>query len=312
MAKHILEQMNDFFSTSNAGKKVELGLNHIDGLLNDIGKGKVIIIAGRSIDGRDAMLYTLMKNMAIDRHNPSLILNLATSEDTFYSHFISNVENISTEELVTENVWMECKSLENAELYIEFPTDRSMDHIEDVIREYVEKGVKTVYIDLFQAIDYKGNMRWFEENELIYFCAKSSKRLYALAKDLGITVIMGAAVSYLADEREGLDGPIPQPKDMTEQGRLDEFSDLILGVFVPYAHQIFYDVDNLRDVIYVSVIKNRINSKLGKFKMKYDIYHNRVVDEKVFNKYKLEELKEKYPAFNELAINLMLDQVDII
>lgn len=312
MAKHILEQMNDFFSTSNAGKKVELGLNHIDGLLNDIGKGKVIIIAGRSIDGRDAMLYTLMKNMAIDRHNPSLILNLATSEDTFYSHFISNVEKISTEELVTENVWMECKSLENAELYIEFPTDRSMDHIEDVIREYVEKGVETVYIDLFQAIDYNGNMRWFEENELIYFCAKSSKRLYALAKDLGITVVMGAAVSYLADEREGLDGPIPQPKDMTEQGRLDEFSDLILGVFVPYAHQIFYDVDNLRDVIYVSVIKNRINSKLGKFKMKYDIYHNRVVDEKVFNKFKLEELKEKYPAFNELAINLMLDQVDII
>ena len=312
MAKQILEQMNDFFSTSNAGKKVELGLNHIDGLLNDIGKGKVIIIAGRSIDGRDAMLYTLMKNMAIDRHNPSLILNLATSEDTFYSHFISNVENISTEELVTENVWMECKSLENAELYIEFPTDRSMDHIEDVIREYVEKGVETVYIDLFQAIDYKGNMRWFEENELIYFCAKSSKRLYALAKDLGITVVMGAAVSYLADEREGLDGPIPQPKDMTEQGRLDEFSDLILGVFVPYAHQIFYDVDNLRDVIYVSVIKNRINSKLGKFKMKYDIYHNRVVDEKEFNKHKLEELMEKYPAFNELAINLMLDQVDII
>ena len=312
MAKQILEQMNDFFSTSNAGKKVELGLNHIDGLLNGIGKGKVIIIAGRSIDGRDAMLYTLMKNMAIDRHNPSLILNLATSEDTFYSHFISNVENISTEELVTENVWMECKSLENAELYIEFPTDRSMDHIEDVIREYVEKGVETVYIDLFQAIDYKGNMRWFEENELIYFCAKSSKRLYALAKDLGITVVMGAAVSYLADEREGLDGPIPQPKDMTEQGRLDEFSDLILGVFVPYAHQIFYDVDNLRDVIYVSAIKNRINSKLGKFKMKYDIYHNRVVDEKEFNKHKLEELMEKYPAFNELAINLMLDQVDII
>ena len=46
--------------------------------------------------------------------------------------------------------------------------------------------------------------------------------------------------------------------------------------------------------------------------MKYDIYHNRVVDEKEFNKHKLEELMEKYPAFNELAINLMLDQVDII
>ncbi len=304
--------MNDFFSAPQAGKKVEFGLNHIDGLLNDIGKGKVIIIAGRSIDGRDEMLYTLMKNMAIDRKIPSLILNLATSEDTFYHHFISNVENISTEELVCEDMWKDCKSLENAELYIEFLTDRSMDHIEDVIREHVEKGIEIVYIDLFQAIDYKGNMRWFEENELIYFCAKSSKRLYALTKDLGITVVMGAAMSYMSDEREGIEGPMPQLRDMTEQGRLDEFSDLILGVFVPYAHQIFYDLDNLRDVIYVSIIKNRINSKLGKFKMRYDFYHNRVVDEREFNKLALEELKRNNPVFNELAINLMLQQVDEI
>ena len=312
MAKQIYEQMSGFFSIPQTGKKVEFGLNRIDGLLNDIGKGKVIIIAGRSIDGRDEMLYTLMKNMAIDRKIPSLILNLATSEDTFFNHFISNVENISTEELVCEDVWKDLRTLENAELYIEFPTDRSMDHIEDVIREHVEKGIETVYIDLFQAIDYKGNMAFFEENELIYFCAKSAKRLYTLAKDLGVTIVMGAAISYLADEREGLEGPIPQFKDMTEQGRLDEFSDLIIGVFIPYVHQIYYDLENLRDVIYVSVVKNRINSKLGRFKMRYDFYHNRIVDEKEFNKFKLEELKRKNPVFNELAINLMLQQEDEI
>ena len=312
MAKQIYEQMSGFFSIPQTGKKVEFGLNRIDGLLNDIGKGKVIIIAGRSIDGRDEMLYTLMKNMAIDRKIPSLILNLATSEDTFFNHFISNVENISTEELVCEDVWKDLRTLENAELYIEFPTDRSMDHIEDVIREHVEKGIETVYIDLFQAIDYKGNMAFFEENELIYFCAKSAKRLYTLAKDLGVTVVMGAAISYLADEREGLEGPIPQFKDMAEQGRLDEFSDLIIGVFIPYVHQIYYDLENLRDVIYVSIVKNRINSKLGRFKMRYDFYHNRIVDEKEFNKFKLEELKRKNPVFNELAINLMLQQEDEI
>ena len=95
---------------------------------------------------------------------------------------------------------------------------------------------------------------------------------------------------------------------MTEQGRLDEFSDLILGVYVPYAHHVFFDVENLRDVIYVSIIKNRINSNLGKFRMKYDFYHNRIVDEKEFNRLTLQELKRTNPAFNELAINLMLQQ----
>ena len=46
--------------------------------------------------------------------------------------------------------------------------------------------------------------------------------------------------------------------------------------------------------------------------MRYDFYHNRIVDEKEFNKLKLEELKRKNPVFNELAINLMLQQEDEI
>lgn len=313
MAKQIYEHMEDFFSRHDGKEKFELGLNHIDCMVEDIGKGKIIVVAGRSIDGRDEMLYTLMKNLTIDKKIPSLILNLAKTEDTFYSQFMSNVGNISFEDLEEKDIINEGEALKNAKLYIDFPTDRSTENLESIIREYASKGVELVFIDLFQAIDYKGNMSWFNEEELIYFCERSSKRLHALAKDLDVNIIIGAALSSLADEREGIHQPIPQYKDLTVAGRLDEFSDLILGVFVPYAHQIFFDgVNELRDVIYVSILKNRINTKMGKFTMTYDFYHNRVVDDKEFNRLALEELKKNCKSFNELVVNLDLRQTEEI
>jgi hypothetical protein len=49
---------------------------------------------------------------------------------------------------------------------------------------------------------------------------------------------------------------------------------------------------------------------MGKFSMIYDFYHNRVVDNKEFNRLALEELKKNNKAFNELVVNLHLSQVE--
>ena len=76
---------------------MELGLNHLDGTINGLPKGKLITVIGQSVDGRDIMLNTLVKNIAIDQQIPSLILNLATSEDTFYNELISNINKVPIE-----------------------------------------------------------------------------------------------------------------------------------------------------------------------------------------------------------------------
>lgn len=318
MAEQIYNHFKEFISWKESNESMKMGLNHIDGVVNDIGKGKVVVVAGRSIDGRDVMLNTLIKNLAIDQKKPSLILNLATSEDTFYSNIISIVDNTSIDDLMSEDIaTVENASkgsiLENMEIYVDFPKDRSLENIDKTIREYTEKGVELVFIDLYQAI---GNtMDLFDEDELVYFKENNSKLLYLLAKDLKINIFIGTAISYLADEREGgPDEQMPQLKDLTYAGRLDEFSDLAIGVYVPYVHRIFYEWDGkcFRDVIKVSILKNRINLKMGRFSMIYDIDHNRVVDDKEYNKLALEELKKKNDAFNELVINLGLEQKEEI
>lgn len=308
MEKQIYQQMTEFFSRKDSREKFNLGLGQIDGMINGIEKGKLLVVAGQANDGREAVMYTFITHLAIDLKIPTLVINLVTSEDTFYYELMSNVTGTTIDDIREEDLISKGKILKISEIYVEFPKDRSLEQIEQTIREYVAKGVDLVFIDMFQAIDYKDDIGYFCDDELIYFKEKNSKHLFLLAKDLRINIFTGSAVSYSAYDREGQDAQKPILKDMVYASRLDEYSDVIFGVFVPYTHGIFYDFrgKNQRDQIEVTVLKNKINHKLGCFSMKYDFYHNRVLDDKGYNIKLIEELKAKNPAFNELVVGLGL------
>ena len=308
MEKQIYQQMTEFFSRKDSKEKYELGLGQIDGMINGIEKGKLLVVAGQANDGREAVMYTFIKHLAVDLHIPSLVINLVTSEDTFYYELMSNVTDTDIDDIREEDVISKGSILKDSEIYVEFPKDRSLEHIEQTIRDYAQKGVELVFIDMFQAVDYKDDIEHFCDNELLFFKEKNSKHLYLLSKDLRINIFMGSAVSYMASDREGLDSQKPILKDMVYASRLDEYSDVVLGVFVPYTHSIYYDFrgKNLRDQIEVTVLKNKINHKLGCFSMKYDFYHNKVVDDKGYNKELVKELMNTNTAFNELVIGMGL------
>jgi Replicative DNA helicase len=129
---------------------MELGLNHIDGTINGLPKGKLITVIGQSVDGRDIMLNTLVKNIAVDQRIPSLVLNLATSEDTFYYELIANINKVPIDDIRNGNILSSCDSLAKTEIYVDFSKDRSLEYLEKTIRHYVSKGVEMVFIDFFK------------------------------------------------------------------------------------------------------------------------------------------------------------------
>ena len=308
MAKQIFEQMDSFFSGKNSRKTYDLGFGQLDGMLGGIEKGKLIVVAGQANDGREALMYTFIKHLAFDLQIPSLVINLATSEDTFYYNLMSNVTGISIDDIRKEDIIDKMKLFEKSKIYVDLPKDRSLENIEQLIREYAAKGVELFFIDKFQAIDYKDDIKYCFDDELIYFKEKNSRHLYLLAKDLRINIFTGSTVSDLAYEREGLEGMRPNISDLAYANRLDEYSDVIFGVFVPYVHQIFinYDGKDFRDIIEVTILKNNINQKLGRFSMKYDYCRNRVLDNKEYNRKIYEKLLAKNPALNELVVGMGL------
>lgn len=112
MEKQFYNQLEEYCSQRKAEKKDELILSCFERIVEDMGKGKVVVVAGSSIDGRDATLYSLMKIVAVDCNVPSLILNVLKTEDMFYSQFLSNVANVSILDLRQEDFLKAVRCLE--------------------------------------------------------------------------------------------------------------------------------------------------------------------------------------------------------
>ena len=308
MEKQVYRQMSEFFSNEIARKRFKLGLSQLDGFVGGIEKGNVIVIMGQSVDGRDAMLNTLVRNMAIDQQIPSLFLNLGTNERIFYYRLESNINRVCFEEVREDGTLPIHKSLEDAELYVEFPAERKIEYIEKTIRDYAAKGIELVFIDSFQMIDCNDNDLYYYKDSLL-LKEKVAKRLYALAKDMNLMIIIGSTVSNRVEYSDGLYEELPQIQDLMHAGRLDEYSDLVLGTYIPYAHQHHYNED-IHDAIIVSVLKNNINMKMGKFKMHYDLYHYNIWDNKEYNKQLFEEMKAENSVINEMAVGMDLELAD--
>ena len=299
MAKQVYEWMKDFFSRHGSGKKVKWGINGIDEVLGDIEKGNVIVVVGRPTDSREELLHTLVINLAAEQKIPTLILNLSSSEHGFYHNLLSNITGVSIDELKEDGLLDKGKILEHTEMYVDFPTDRSMDYIENTIREHVSKGVEVVFIDLFQSIEYRADIHHSRED----ICLRYSRQLYMLAKELDINMIIGSTVNDWAYDREGYEGYRPQLQDLSHISRLDEYSDLVLGTFVPYAHQILCDEHgyDLRDVLDIFILKNNINQKTGKIRLLQDISHRNPLIIKELNRREIAKLKAKSKSFNDLV-----------
>lgn len=295
MEKQFYHQLEDYCSQREAEKKDELILSCFERIVEDMGKGKVVVVAGSSIDGRDATLYSLMKIVAVDRNVPSLILNVLKTEDMFYSQFLSNVANVSILDLRQEDFLKAGEMLRDKKLFVEFPTDRTVDNVLKIIKENIEKGVEAVFIDLYQSLT-----RFVILDGL-------AKELFFLARDLGINIFMGSSIYY---ERDLL-YTRPNFQHLVVEGRLDEYSDLILGVFIPNAHnkKKGYVVNTPKDVVCVSILKNNINVMKGSTVMLYDASHNRVIDNDSYNRHIIVELQKNDRSFRKLSDNLELDLV---
>jgi len=308
MEKQIYKQMSEFFSNESARKRFKLGLGQLDGFIGGIEKGNVIVITGQSVDGRDAMLNTFVRNVAIDQQIPTLVLNLATREDLFYYRLKSNLNRVCFDEVREDGSMVMHKSLRDAELYVEFSTERNIKNIEKTIRDHAAKGIELVFIDSFQMIDCNEEATSHYKDEVM-FEERAAKRLYALAKDLSLNIIIGSTVNNRLEYSDGLYEELPRIQDLIHAGRLDEYSDLVLGTYIPYAHQNHYH-ENVRDAIIVSVLKNKNNMKMGKFKMHYDLYHCNIWDNKEYNKQLFEKMVAKNSAISEMAVGMDLELSD--
>lgn len=256
-----MKHINDIYEVYEVYKSKDrllTGFPSLDSIIGGLGRGELITIAGRPCNGMVSMVISLINNITINNQIPTAIFCLDLQQQEFVNHLLANISGTAYDKLkrnlllTTEeadciiNCWIDI--LKVAPLYIGgFHSMKIEDIILSIKGLVSEHGIKLVFITYFQLIETTSE----NYNQI-------AKQLKWLARELEITIVVTSSLNWQMEEREGIEGKLPQLTDLRYVGDLDEVSDIVIGVFRPSAYQVYYDMrgNDLHDVLVLKVLKN--------------------------------------------------------
>ena len=255
--KHI-EQLYEEHIANKANDSIYTNLSSLDAILGGLGKGELVTIAGRPCNGRIPLVTSLISNITINKQIPTAVFCFNLQKQEFINYLLANVSGIAYDKLKKDTPLsneeadsiMDCwkDRIKIAPLYIGGFKSLGITEITNSIKKLIaEYGIRIVFITYLQLIE---NIS--EDYQQI------AKQLKWLAKEMGITIVVTSTLNWKMEEREGVEGKIPLLTDLRYVGDLDEFSDIVIGVFRPASYQIYYDMrgNDLHDVLVLMVLKN--------------------------------------------------------
>lgn len=206
----------------------------------------LIIIAARPSMGKTAFALSCVKKISIDNNIATAFFSLEMSDIQLTKRLISNVCGIWGTTInrgqLSQTEWHQfdknISCLENAPLYIADTPGLNVGDFRLEAKKLVkEKGVKIIFIDYLQLMNYTGKRFGTKQEEI----SEISKSLKSIAKELGIPLVVLSQLNRSVDSREGLDGKRPRLSDLRESGSIEQDADLVLFLYRPEYYGIIYD-----------------------------------------------------------------------
>jgi replicative DNA helicase len=242
---------------------VPSGFADLDGMTGGFQPGQLVVVAARPSIGKSAIALNIAERLAFrDSFSgrdpvPVLFVSLEMNRgelgdrmvcgragvDSFrfvHSHLLSDVERARLARAGEE--------LSVAPIYIDDSSGRTVTQIASNARRYkATRGIGMLVVDYLQLVRPDEDSGRRPRHEVV---AEISCRFKALAKDLGIPVML---LSQLNREVEKRDEKRPQLSDIRESGAVEQDANTILLLHRPE----FYDADESPGQAELIVAKNR-------------------------------------------------------
>lgn len=220
---------------------VRIGIPHIDTHLT-ARAGSLGIIAGKSSVGKSALAIQLQAKTP-----DSLLLSLEMGDEEVEARLLSHHTGLEAEGFLKGShgpVRVDLEVFERAHKITEFRT-RDFGGILAMVRSCVRKlGIKVVIVDYFQLLDPPA----ISGASVAYRLGKMSAQFKAMAKDLGIAVVLLSQFN-----REVADGERPKLENLKETGGLEQDANWVL---MAWTEKPDYQPDDNR-VVFMELAKNR-------------------------------------------------------
>lgn len=250
---------------------ISTGYESINHLLGGFQPGKLIVIGGRPAMGKTTLVLNMMMKEVMQQI-PAAYFSLDANEREIALKMISMSGNIPfsllndfSDSNVRSQVLNCILDLKDASLNVECNPLFNIHSLEERIKERViDGGMKIVYIDSLQLLAY--NDERTDHDTFGEVCI----RLKKLAVELNIPIVLLSGLNRQTENREGLEGKIPQISDLYGSSKIEELADVILMVYRPAYYHIYEDIDgtDLRNRFCLYVLKHK-NRPVGSIDMTF-------------------------------------------
>jgi replicative DNA helicase len=251
-----MESLERLHERESAFAGLPTGFQDLDGLLQGLHPGNLIVIAARPGIGKSSFVTNVARNVAVESNTPVAMFSLEMSRSEIAMRLLCAEARVPWEKVRAARVGAEdwgriaeaAEHLDRAPLWIVDSGNVTIVDIRAKARRLKSsaQGLGLIIVDYLQLMS--SHQRVENRQQEI---AEISRSLKMLAKELEIPVI---AVSQLNRDPERRQDKKPQLSDLRESGAIEQDSDVVMFI---HREDVFSDDPAVKGLAEVIVAKHR-------------------------------------------------------
>ncbi len=261
------DQIDTLYHSNESITGLATGFKDLDEMTSGLQKGDLIIVAGRPSMGKTCLIMNMVEEAAMKSDKPALVFSLEMPAEALTMRMMSSLGRIDQNKVRTgklaEGDWPRLTSavsmLSEAKLYIDDASALTPGEIRARARRLAREhgGLSMIGIDYLQLMTTHAN----KENRATEI-SEISRSLKALAKELGVPVVVGSQLNRSLEQRTD---KRPIMSDLRESGAIEQDADLILFI---YRDEVYHEDSPYKGMAEIIVGKQR-NGPIGKVRLTF-------------------------------------------
>jgi replicative DNA helicase len=210
---------------------IEVGLPSLGRLMNGIEREDLIIVGGRTSQGKTSLALSWLKYHTIKRDVPAAYFALEGSGEEITKRLLRQVGRIGADDVQEADVKRATGLLEDAPLYMDDSVTADIPQVESRVRQLkIDHDVQVVYIDYLQLLKADPAQDYDKKNDRVTAKVRDLKKM---ARKCDVAVVLVSQLNRGVEKRKP---PRPRLSDLREGG--EDPADKVALVYRPEHYNI--------------------------------------------------------------------------
>ncbi|MCI7689746.1 replicative DNA helicase [Trueperella pyogenes] len=233
----LIEELEINASRDGAVSGLATGFHDLDGVLNGLRPGQMVIVAARPGMGKTTIAMDFCRHIAFREHKPVAFFSLEMGRTELAMRVLAAEGEVPLSALISgdirQNQWERISKtlarIAEGPLYVDDSPNLTMMEIRAKSRRMRQQhGIELIVIDYLQLLTSGGRTPESRQQEVSEF----SRSIKLLAKELDVPII---AIAQLNRNPEQRNDKTPQVSDLRESGSLEQDADVVMLINRPQA-----------------------------------------------------------------------------